>query len=125
MLVLFAILERTDSSCGLNFICCCYIHFSSYNVADRQLSLSSPPPTDSTGKHVPQFQDENNDDKFFSVLDDEMAKVEKFTLSKVTELRAELTAIEKSVENLKMEEDKIIIQKEVRIFIFFVVMVET
>jgi len=72
---------------------------------DRRLSLNSSPLTDSTGKPVLQ-DDYCTDEKFLTALDEEMAKVEKFTLSKVTELRTELTIIANKLENIKTEQDK-------------------
>ena len=87
--------------------------YSSVNVFNRQVSLTSPPPTDSTGK--PVLKDETiTHETFFSVLDMEMAKVEKFTLSQVTELRTGLTNIERMVEGISSEEDKVAVQNEVR-----------
>ena len=80
---------------------------SSVNLANRALSLSySPVVTDPTGK---EFTEET----FFSVLDEEIIKVERFTLSKVTDLRSDLTAIESLVDRIRTEEDKVKVEHEV------------
>jgi len=68
---------------------------SSADEANRHVSLTSPPPTNAKG--IPQQMSDITGEAFFSYLDSELTKVEKFTLAKVTELRSKLDQVESKV----------------------------
>jgi len=77
---------------------------SSADLTNRHVSLSAPPPTNAKG--VPQQSTGINEETFFSFMDLELTKVEKFTLSKVTELRKELDDLEAEVNKSGMSSKK-------------------
>jgi len=83
---------------------------SSADEANRQVSLTAPPPTNAKG--IPQQSNDITEEAFFSYMDSELTKVEKFTLAKVTELRRKLDQIESKVkDNSAVSSDKMIALK--------------
>jgi SPX domain protein involved in polyphosphate accumulation len=89
---------------------------NSADLTNRQVSLTTPPPTNAQG--LAQDSQAVTDEIFIKTMDEQMAKVEKFTLDQVTALRAKLKAIEakidssgnmteKQMENITKEADQI------------------
>jgi SPX domain protein involved in polyphosphate accumulation len=67
----------------------------SVDLGNRQVSLTTPPQTNAQG--LAQSSSGVTEEAFLKLLDTEMAKVEKFTLKKVTELRTKLAAAEEAL----------------------------
>jgi len=61
-------------------------------LLNRQVSLTTPPPTNAKG--IPPAPTTITGEFFFSLVEKELSKVEKFTLEKVTELRKSLDRVE-------------------------------
>jgi SPX domain protein involved in polyphosphate accumulation len=59
------------------------------------VSLTTPPQTDARGNAVDNTT--TTEEQFLSKMDYELAKVEKFTLQKVSELRAKIVDTEKAI----------------------------
>jgi SPX domain protein involved in polyphosphate accumulation len=70
----------------------------SVDLSQRQVSLTMPPPTNAHG--VSQEGANVTEEIFLKTMDDQMFKVEKFTLEQVTLLRTKLKAAEKSVDKV-------------------------
>ncbi|KAI2496948.1 hypothetical protein MHU86_17533 [Fragilaria crotonensis] len=71
---------------------------SSVDLSQRQVSLTMPPPTNAHG--VSHEGATVTEEVFLKTMDDQMFKVEKFTLEQVTLLRTKLKAVEKSVDKI-------------------------
>mmetsp|Transcript_6886 Transcript_6886/g.7970 ORF Transcript_6886/g.7970 Transcript_6886/m.7970 type:complete len:733 (-) Transcript_6886:165-2363(-) len=82
---------------------------SSADEANRQVSLTAPPPTNAKG--IPQQSNDITEEAFFSYMDSELTKVEKFTLEKVTELRRKLDQVESKVKGNVVSPEKTIALK--------------
>eukprot|EP00546_Thalassionema_frauenfeldii_P002206 CAMPEP_0178934082 /NCGR_PEP_ID=MMETSP0786-20121207/23672_1 /TAXON_ID=186022 /ORGANISM="Thalassionema frauenfeldii, Strain CCMP 1798" /LENGTH=749 /DNA_ID=CAMNT_0020611839 /DNA_START=99 /DNA_END=2349 /DNA_ORIENTATION=+ len=81
---------------------------ASADLTNRQVSLTMPPPTNAQGV-LPQSRSKENigadytDENFLKTMDEQMAKVESFTLEQVTALRASLKQIEGELSSLTTE----------------------
>lgn len=75
---------------------------SSVDLTKRQVSLTIAPPTNARG--VPLLSFHTTEETFTKAMDIEMQKVEIFTLTKVTELRQQLSAVETKLGKLPKEE---------------------
>mmetsp|Transcript_10452 Transcript_10452/g.22132 ORF Transcript_10452/g.22132 Transcript_10452/m.22132 type:complete len:727 (+) Transcript_10452:237-2417(+) len=73
------------------------------DLQNRQVSMTVPPQTDARGLAV--SNETVTGEEFLRTMDFELAKVEKFTLKKVSELREKIEAIEQeaSVDNIDMD----------------------
>lgn len=69
------------------------------------MSLSVPPPTNARG--LPQSVSNVTEETFTHAMDEEMEKVESFTLAKVTELRQRIVGVEAKLKNLPSSEEEI------------------
>lgn len=74
---------------------------SAADQKSRQVSLTTPPPTNAQG--LASDTKAATEESFLKKLDAEMAKVENFTLKKVTELREKISAIEINIREGKDE----------------------
>lgn len=64
----------------------------------REVSLTAPPPTNAAGRQLTSDECRGvNEEDFYSCIDAQLVVVEKFTLEKVTELRANIAGLEKEV----------------------------
>ena len=70
----------------------------SVDLSHRQVSLTMPPPTNSHGVYLQDQDAAVTEEMFLKTMDDQMFKVEKFTLEQVTLLRTKLKAVEKSLD---------------------------
>ena len=66
----------------------------------REVSLTAPPPTNAAGRQLTKLESAVTEEDFYSCIDAQLANVEAFTLQKVTELRANITAVEAAVDAL-------------------------
>jgi len=71
---------------------------SSADLGNRQVSLTTPPPTNEKG--IPLESTAITEEAFFSCMDSELTKVEKFTLAKVTELRQYIDKVESTIKSI-------------------------
>jgi len=74
------------------------------DLTNRQVSLTTPPPTNARGV----AQDDKTAvtaEAFFNSVDAEMAKVEVFTLKQVTELRKDIGSIEQALNKLDLDNE--------------------
>lgn len=68
------------------------------------MSISAPPPTNARG--LPTMSSaEITDENFFSKMDSELTKVEKHTLKVVTDLRAQICAIEDELQGADLNDE--------------------
>jgi SPX domain protein involved in polyphosphate accumulation len=79
---------------------------NSVDLTNRQVSLSMPPPTNARG--LPQSTSSITEEIFTKAMDDDMARVESFTLTKVTELRQQIAGVEAKLKNLPDGKEQII-----------------
>ena len=75
------------------------------DLTNRHVSLSVPPPTNARG--LPQPDSTVTEEDFTHAMDEEMEKVESFTLTKVTELRQRIVGVEAKLKNLPSGEEEI------------------
>lgn len=66
----------------------------------REVSLTAPPPTNAAGRQLTKLDSQLTEEDFYSCIDAQLAKVEAFTLQKVTELRANIAAVEREADAL-------------------------
>lgn len=66
----------------------------------REVSLTAPPPTNAAGRQLTSADSPVTEEDFYSCIDAQLAKVEAFTLEKVTELRSNISTLEKEIANL-------------------------
>lgn len=64
----------------------------------REVSLTAPPPTNAAGRQLTADDSPLTEEDFYSTIDRELAKVESFTLQKVTELRNQIDTLERTVQ---------------------------
>ena len=64
----------------------------------REVSLTAPPPTNAAGRQLTADDSPLTEEDFYSTIDRELAKVESFTLQKVTELRSQIDTLERTVQ---------------------------
>jgi SPX domain protein involved in polyphosphate accumulation len=95
----------------LTFLCSgVFITVCSVDLENRQVSLTTPPPTNARG--VAQTNSTATEEAFFQMIDSELTKVEKFTLEKVTQVRQKIVEAESTIgtddiEKLKEQADSI------------------
>ncbi len=70
----------------------------------REVSLTAPPPTNAAGRQFTSSDSPTTEEDFYSCIDAQLVKVEKFTLEKVTELRDQISSLEREVAALKDHE---------------------
>mmetsp|Transcript_15229 Transcript_15229/g.33224 ORF Transcript_15229/g.33224 Transcript_15229/m.33224 type:complete len:743 (+) Transcript_15229:514-2742(+) len=63
----------------------------------REVSMTAPPPTNAAGRQLTKDDSPVTEEDFYSTIDAQLAKVESFTLRKVTELRESISSIEGEV----------------------------
>jgi SPX domain protein involved in polyphosphate accumulation len=63
----------------------------------REVSLTAPPPTNAAGRMLTKDDSPVTEEDFYSCIDAQLAKVESFTLQRVTLLRSEISDLEKTV----------------------------
>ena len=74
----------------------------------REVSLTAPPPTNQAGRMLTKDDPTVNEEDFYSKIDAQLAKVEAFTLQRVTELRSDISLIEKEVAGVsKLSESEV------------------
>lgn len=76
---------------------------SAADLGNRQVSLTTPPPTNVKG--MPLESSALTEEAFFSSMDSELTKVEKFTLAKVTELRLKMDATESMIKSIDLSDE--------------------
>ena len=83
-----------------NFFC-----IFSADLANRQVSLTTPPQTNARG--LAQNTDTATEEEFLKRIDAELQKVENFTLEKVTDLRTKISEAENAVASKEETEEQI------------------
>jgi SPX domain protein involved in polyphosphate accumulation len=73
------------------------LFLSRVDPTTREVSLTAPPPTNQAGRMLTKDDPTVNEEDFYSKIDAQLAKVEAFTLQRVTELRSDISLIEKEV----------------------------
>jgi SPX domain protein involved in polyphosphate accumulation len=86
-----------------------FLLINSADLASRQLSLTIPPQTNARGG-LAQSNSAATEEKFLKLMDSELAKVEKLTLEKVTELRQKIVSVENMIG--RETNDKIALQAD-------------
>ena len=84
--------------------------FVSSNRVDtntRELSLTAPPPTNAAGRMLTKDDSPVTEEDFYSCIDEQLHKVESFTLQRVTLLRSEISGIEKAVGSIGLTPEEI------------------
>ncbi|KAL7472453.1 hypothetical protein ACHAXS_012788 [Conticribra weissflogii] len=77
---------------------------ASVDHTTREVSLTAPPPTNAAGRQFTSSDSPTTEEDFYSCIDAQLLKVEKFTLEKVTELRDQISSLEREVAALKDHE---------------------
>jgi outer membrane murein-binding lipoprotein Lpp len=72
----------------------------------REVSLTAPPPTNAAGRQLTSADGALTEEDFYHAIDENLTKVENFTLEKVTSLRAQIAAIEKEVNAVNSDDEK-------------------
>jgi hypothetical protein len=72
----------------------------------REVSLTAPPPTNAAGRQLTSADGTLTEEDFYHAVDENLTKVENFTLEKVTSLRAQIAAIEKEVNAVNSDDEK-------------------
>jgi len=70
---------------------------ASVDQTTREVSLTAPPPTNAAGRQFTSSDSPTTEEDFYSCIDAQLVKVEKFTLEKVTELRNQISSLEREV----------------------------
>ncbi len=84
--------------------------FVSSNRVDtntREVSLTAPPPTNAAGRMLTKDDSPVTEEDFYSCIDEQLHKVESFTLQRVTLLRSEISGIEKAVGSIGQTPEEI------------------
>mmetsp|Transcript_5442 Transcript_5442/g.12397 ORF Transcript_5442/g.12397 Transcript_5442/m.12397 type:complete len:755 (-) Transcript_5442:123-2387(-) len=63
----------------------------------REVSLTAPPPTNAAGRQLTSDDSPITEEDFYACIDAQLVKVEAFTLKQVTELRSNISSLEKEV----------------------------
>ena len=112
--LIFLLIKLINLNFQFSHISIIKLETTSVISTNPKLSLSvSSNPTDSKGEDNLESKEHCNEETFLSLLDQEMIKVERFTLSKVTDLRLSLSTLETSLLNNDIELDKESVKLEV------------
>jgi hypothetical protein len=74
--------------------------YYSVDVKSRQVSLTTPPPTDARGLAQGTASADVTEETFLKAMDNELTRVESFTLAKVMELRQAISKVEGMLNSL-------------------------
>ena len=82
-----------------------YIYYQRVDSTTREVSLTAPPPTNAAGRQLTAAEGVVTEEDFYSCIDAQLVTVEAFTLEKVTELRSNISSLEKEVVGLNKENE--------------------
>ena len=72
----------------------------------REVSLTAPPPTNAAGRQLTTADGQLTEEDFYHAIDENLLKVENFTLEQVTDLRSQIAAVEKEVNAVNQDDEK-------------------
>eukprot|EP00956_Cyclotella_meneghiniana_P043464 scaffold271512_cov106-Cyclotella_meneghiniana.AAC.1 len=72
----------------------------------REVSLTAPPPTNAAGRQLTASDGQLTEEDFYHAIDENLLKVENFTLEQVTELRSKIASVEKEVNAVNQDDEK-------------------
>jgi SPX domain protein involved in polyphosphate accumulation len=72
----------------------------------REVSLTAPPPTNAAGRQLTSADGVLTEEDFYHAVDENLSKVEAFTLKKVTDLRSQIASLEKEVNSVSPDDEK-------------------
>lgn len=72
----------------------------------REVSLTAPPPTNAAGRQLTSDDSPTTEEDFYACIDAQLVIVEAFTLKQVTELRSNISTLEKEVNELNKENNE-------------------